>query len=145
MSAIGRVLGVDYGEARIGLALSDKMRMVATPLETVDGKSQKLATRRIRELMTEHEVGEVVVGLPLHMNGDFGVLAEAATAFGEKLKAQVPGLLVHYQDERMSSAEAERTLRLGEAKASRRKQMRDQLAAQLILQSWMDAQAIQDG
>ncbi len=145
MSAIGRVLGVDYGEARIGLALSDKMRMVATPLETVDGKSQKLATRRIRELMTEHEVGEVVVGLPLHMNGDFGVLAETATAFGEKLKAQVPGLLVHYQDERMSSAEAERTLRLGEAKASRRKQMRDQLAAQLILQSWMDARAIQDG
>lgn len=139
MSAQGRVLGIDFGRKRIGLALSDPLRMVATPLETVDGESQKKATRRLREILAEHDIHDVVVGLPLHMNGDVGELAEAATAFGEKLGKQVPGLTVHMWDERMSSLEAERTLQLGEAKAGRRKQMRDQLAAQLILQSWLDS------
>jgi putative Holliday junction resolvase len=139
MSGAGRVLGIDFGRKRVGLALSDPLRMVATPLETVDGESQKKATRRIRELLAEHEVSEIVVGLPLHMNGDRGDLAEAATAFGEKLGKQVPGLAVHMWDERMTSLEAERALQLGEAKAARKKEMRDQLAAQLILQSWLDS------
>jgi len=142
MSGVGRVMGVDYGEARIGLALSDPLRMVATPLETVDAKVKKQAFRRIRELLETHEVTEVVVGLPLHMNGDVGELAEAAQAFAKKLGKQMPKLQMHLWDERMTSAEAERALRLGEAKAGRRKQMRDQVAAQLILQSWMDAQAM---
>lgn len=140
MSSTGRVLGIDYGRKRIGLALTDPLRTVATPLETVDGESVKKATRRIREILSEQDVSEIVVGLPLHMNGDFGELAEAATAFGEKLGKQVPGLVVHMWDERMSSAEAERALRLGDAKADRKKQLRDQLAAQIVLQSWLDAQ-----
>lgn len=140
MSGTGRVLGIDYGRKRIGLALTDPLRTVATPLETVDGESVKKATRRIREILSGQEVSEIVVGLPLHMNGDFGELAEAATAFGEKLGKQIPGLVVHMWDERMSSAEAERALRLGDAKADRKKQLRDQLAAQIVLQSWLDAQ-----
>jgi len=139
---VSRVLGIDYGEKRIGLALSDALRAVATPLETVDGTSPKLATRRIREILAEHGVTEIVVGLPLHMNGDFGEVAEAATAFGDKVGKQVPGLTVHMWDERMSSAEAERALRLGDAKAGKKKQVRDQLAAQLILQSWLDARGV---
>ena len=139
MSGSGRVLGIDFGRKRIGLALSDSMQMVATPLETVDGESQKKATRRIREILQEQDVVEIVVGLPLHMNGDVGELAEAATAFGDKLGKQVPELTVHMWDERMTSLEAERALQLGEAKARRKKEMRDQLAAQLILQSWLDS------
>jgi len=142
MSGDGRVLGIDFGRKRIGLALSDSLRMVATPLETVDGESQKKATRRIRELLDEHTASEIVVGLPLHMNGDVGELAEAATAFGEKLGKQVPGLVVHMWDERMTSMEAERALQLGDAKSGRKKQMRDQLAAQLILQSWLDSRTV---
>jgi len=140
MSGTGRVLGIDYGEARIGLALSDPLRMVATPLETVDAVNRKQAFRRIREVVEEKEVRELVVGLPLHMNGDEGELAVAARAFAEKLETQLQGIPVRLWDERMSSAEAERTLRLGDARAGRRKQMRDQVAAQLILQSWLDAQ-----
>lgn len=139
MSGSGRVLGIDFGHKRIGLALSDSLRMVATPLETVDGESQKKATRRIREILEEQGVSEIVLGLPLHMNGDEGELAQDARAFGEKLEKQVPALKVHFQDERMSSMEAERALQLGGAKAGRKKEMRDQLAAQLILQSWLDA------
>lgn len=143
MNAVGRVLGIDYGEVRIGLALSDSLRMVATPLETVDGKNQKSATRRIREILEEKKIRTVVVGLPLHMNGDFGELAQAATDFGEKLKSQVPGLEVVMWDERMSSAEAERGMRLSNTKAKRKKELRDQLAAQIVLQSWLDAQGME--
>lgn len=145
MSDMGKVLGIDFGKVRIGLALSDVMRMVATPLETVDGKSEKKASRRIREILEEQKCSTVVVGLPLHMNGDFGDLAQAAKDFGEKLKSQVPALEVVMWDERMSSLEAEKTLRLGNAKPQRKKEMRDQLAAQLILQSWLDAQAMDFG
>jgi putative Holliday junction resolvase len=140
-SAPGRVLGVDYGEKRIGLALSDSLRMVATPLETVDGSQPKVAFRRLRDLIAEHDVKEVVVGLPLHMDGGRGELVTAAEAFAAKLRAQVPGLPVHLWDERLSTAEAERAMRSGAAKAARRKELRDQLAAQLILQSWLDTHA----
>ncbi|WFB35899.1 Holliday junction resolvase RuvX [Kiritimatiellota bacterium B12222] len=142
MSAVGRVLGIDYGEARIGLAVSDSMRMVATPFETVDGKNKKLATRRIREILAEKQISTIIVGLPLHMNGDFGELAQAATDFGEKLSSQVPDLEVVMWDERMSSAEAERAMNLSNTKAGRKKELRDQLAAQIILQSWLDAQGM---
>jgi len=142
MSDAGRVLGIDFGRKRIGLALSDSLRMVGTPLETVDGESQKKATRRIREILVENHISEIVIGLPLHMNGDVGELARAATDFGEKLKKQVPGLVVHMWDERMTSMEAERALQLGDAKAGRKKEMRDQLAAQLILQSWLDSRTL---
>jgi len=142
MSDAGRVLGIDFGRKRIGLALSDSLRMVGTPLETVDGESQKKATRRIREILVENQISEIVIGLPLHMNGDVGELAQAATDFGEKLKKQVPGLVVHMWDERMTSMEAERALQLGDAKAGRKKEMRDQLAAQLILQSWLDSRTL---
>jgi len=142
MSVSGRVLGIDYGRARIGLAVSDALRMVGTPLETVDGTSEKLATRRIREILDEKKIETIVVGLPLHMNGDFGELAQAATDFGEKLKSQVPGLEIVMWDERMSSAEAERGMRLNHTKPKRKKELRDQLAAQIILQSWLDSQGM---
>ncbi len=134
-------MGVDYGDARIGLALSDGMRMVATPLETVTAQPPKPAFRRIRELLEEHDVRELVIGLPLHMNGDEGVRAVASREFAAKIGKQVPGLITHLWDERMTTAEAERMMRTGGAKSGRRKEMRDQLAAQLILQSWLDARA----
>ncbi len=132
-------MGVDYGERRIGLALSDGLRTVATPLETLTIDNPKQAMRRLRELIAEHQVQALVVGHPLHMDGGRGDLALAAEAFVEKVKRQLPQLETHLWDERLSSVEAERTLRHGAAKADRRKAMRDQLAAQLILQSWLDA------
>lgn len=137
----GRVLGIDFGERRVGLALSDSLRTVATPLETVQVEGWKGVFRRLREVVEAEGVKGVVVGLPLHMDGGRGELAVAAEGFAEKLRRQLQGVEVVMWDERLSSAEAERMLRHGAAKASRRKEMRDQLAAQLILQSWLDAQA----
>ncbi len=137
----GRVMGVDYGGKRVGLALSDPLRTVATPLETVDGSVPKAALRRIRDVAIDRNVGDIVVGHPLHMDGGRGELALAAEAFAEKLRGQLTGVGVHLWDERLSTAEAERALRAAAAKAARRKELRDQLAAQLILQSWLDAHA----
>ncbi len=139
LGGAGRVMGIDYGSRRVGVAMSDSLRTVATPLETIEVATPKLLFRRLRELVEEHQVTAVVVGLPLHMDGGRGELAVAAEAFAEKIRRQVPKVGVHLWDERLSSAEAERMLRHGEAKAERRKAMRDQLAAQLILQSWLDA------
>ena len=144
MTGAGRVLGVDYGERRMGLSLSDSLRMVATPLETITVENAKQTFRRLREVIAENQVTAVVVGLPLHLDGGRGDLALAAEAFAEKLKGQIPSLQMVLWDERLSSTEAERILRHGSAKAARRKEMRDQLAAQLILQSWLDAQAGED-
>lgn len=141
LAGFGRVMGIDYGERRVGIAMSDSMRMVSTPLETIEVGTSKLVFRRLRELVEEQNVSAVVVGLPLHMDGGKGDLALAAEAFAEKIRRQVPKVEVHLWDERLSSAEAERMLRHGDAKASRRKAMRDQLAAQLVLQSWLDARA----
>lgn len=132
-------MGVDYGDARIGLAVSDRLRMVATPLETVPAHPPKAAFRRIRELVEEQEVREMVIGLPLHMDGRAGDRADISKAFAEKIAGQIPGLITHLWDERMTTLEANRALREGNVKAGKRKQVRDQLAAQLILQSWLDA------
>lgn len=139
LGGAGRVMGIDYGSRRVGVAMSDSLRTVATPLETLEVGTSKLLFRRLRDLVAEHRVTAVVVGLPLHMDGGRGELAQAAEEFAEKIRRQIPKLPVHLWDERLSSAEAERMLRHGEAKADRRKAMRDQLAAQLILQSWLDA------
>ena len=136
----GRVLGLDYGMRRIGVALSDSARIVATPIETIEVQSDKEGLRRVRELVAEHKVGVVVLGHPIHMDGGRGELALAAEGFAARLRAQVPGLVVELKDERLSSQEAERAMRAGDLHAKRRKEMRDQLAAQLILQSWLDAQ-----
>jgi len=136
-----RALGVDYGARRIGLSLSDPLKTVATPLETITVESAKQVFQRLRDLIQERSVDCVVVGHPLHMDGGRGELALAAEDFAEKLRRQVPNIVVNLWDERLSSTEAERILRHGAAKAERRKEMRDQLAALLILQSWLDAQA----
>jgi putative Holliday junction resolvase len=139
LGGAGRAMGIDYGERRVGVALSDTLQTVATPLETIDVENSKQVFRRLRELVAEYQIAVIVVGHPLHMDGGRGDLALAAEDFAEKIRRQVPKVAVHLQDERLSSAEAERMLRHGEAKAGRRKAMRDQLAAQLILQSWLDA------
>lgn len=135
----GRVLGIDYGDRRVGLALSDTLRTVATPLDTLVVQNPKQLFRELRAIIEAQQVKCVVVGHPLHMDGGRGALALAAEQFLETLKKQLPALEFALWDERLSSVEAERVLRHGAAKADRRKQMRDQLAALLILQSWLDA------
>ena len=133
-----RTLALDWGERRIGVAISDSTGLIAQPLETIgssgDGRD---ALARVAELVQKHEVDQIVVGLPLHMNGRRGPEAERARAFGERVRARV-GVAVDYLDERWTSLEAERVL--DEVGVKRRKQRGrvDPIAAALLLRTWLE-------
>ena len=139
-----RVLGIDYGRKRLGLALSDEGAMLATPLPH-HRRSHSLGrdVRVLTALASARDVGAIVVGLPLHMNGSSGEMAEEATQFAQMLgeAARMPVDLI---DERLTSAEAERVLLEADLPRQRRKQLRDSLAAVLILQSYLDRQRVRN-
>lgn len=131
-----RALGVDFGTERVGLALSDEIGMLATPLEVVPAKE---ALARIVAVITERQVGTVILGMPRNMDGSYGPSAEAARRFGETLRARTPAR-VEYWDERLTTRSVERMLVDADVSRKRRREVVDKLAAQLILQSWLDAQ-----
>lgn len=136
---MGRVLGVDPGEARVGVAVSDELGVLASPLETIFARKIPPA-ERIAELARAWKVEAVVVGVPRHMNGTYGSSARHALALIEAIKAQGIGP-VHAWDERLSTAEAQRSLREAGRDSKQAKPVLDQAAACLILQSWLDARA----
>ncbi|HXM98703.1 MAG TPA: Holliday junction resolvase RuvX [Candidatus Dormibacteraeota bacterium] len=104
-----RILALDYGRSRIGMALADEEARLARPLGTLERINRNEDMRRLRELTNEHSVREIVVGLPLHMDGSRGEMAEEAARFAERIRKQI-GLPVKLLDERLSSWEAERIL-----------------------------------
>ena len=135
---MGAILGVDHGEKRIGIALSDRQRRIATPLEVYQRRGDRPDERHFLELIATHEVDRVVIGLPLRGHGAEGPAAEAARAWGRWLgdRSNRP---ISFFDERYSTRIAEDLLREGGLKASRRRALRDMIAAQLILQAYLDA------
>ena len=135
---MARILGIDYGEKRIGVAISDATSTIATPLETLDGTAPQQAAQHIVRLVEERGVERIVVGLPVRMDGSSGPSAEHAKAFGERLM-KTGSCPVVYWDERFSSRTAEQALIEGGARRQKRKQVIDKLAAQIILQHYLDA------
>jgi putative Holliday junction resolvase len=134
-----RVLALDPGARRIGVAISDPTGTLAQPLETIERRSPRSTAHldRIAALVREHGVERVVIGLPLHMDGSAGAEAEAARRLGAEI-AQRTGVPVDYQDERWTTREAERTLRdLGTRRGKLRGQA-DRVAAALLLRTWLD-------
>lgn len=137
MAEAGRVLGLDLGDARIGVAVSDPERRLAVPIGTIR-TGAPADVKSISELVREHEVTLVVVGHPLMMSGKAGERAHLAERFAEALGAAL-GIAVVLQDERLSSAEADRALRdAGRTGRERRREV-DSSAATVILQAWLDA------
>jgi putative Holliday junction resolvase len=132
----GRVLGLDLGDVRIGVAISDPERRLAVPLGTVrTGAPSDL--KAIAELVREHGVGLVVVGHPLLLSGEPGSRARHAEAFADALRA-VLGIPVVLHDERLSTVEADRALREAGADGRRRRRSVDRSAATVILQAYLD-------
>jgi putative Holliday junction resolvase len=132
------LLGVDYGSVRIGLAISDAERRIASPLTTYARRDTEEDARFYRRLIAEQEVGGLVVGLPLHNDGREGQKAREARAFGQGLK-DVTGLPVIFWDERFTTVEAESFLWEAGLTHKRRRQRRDRVAAQILLQAYLDA------
>jgi len=135
-----RVLGLDVGSKTIGMAVSDPLGITAQGLETLRRKNKRTDFGRLKEILRQYEIAEIVVGLPLRMSGAEGNQSEKMRLFAEDLR-KVSGLPVHLWDERLTSAEANRVLRDSEMSIKRRGEVVDRLAAVLILQNWMEAKA----
>lgn len=132
-----RLLGIDLGLARIGLAVSDELGMLAHPLETFPAASPKKFMDRIAEIVGQRKIECVVVGLPRNMDGSVGPAAEEALAFVEKLSAQLPCPVVSW-DERLTTVAANRALHEAGRKTRTTRGQVDQVAAQMLLQGYLD-------
>jgi putative Holliday junction resolvase len=132
------LLGVDYGTVRIGLAVSDPDRKIAFPLTTYKRRNRDLDEAFFRQTVEEQQVGEIVVGLPVHLSGEEGQKAAEARTFGAWL-GDVTGCPVIFWDERFTTVEAEDYLLEAGLTSKRRKAKRDRVAAQIMLQSYLDA------
>src|SRR5438270_1462694 len=128
-----RVLGVDLGDARTGLAVSDELRMLAHPLETIESSSAETVARRIKAIIPEKEIDCVVVGLPRNMDGSLGKSAEQAQRFVEKLRAMIDCRVATW-DERRSTVPANPVLHAAGKKTRKTKNNSDQVADQIIPQ-----------
>lgn len=141
MTEAGRCLGVDLGRVRVGLALSDPLGLTAQPLQVVEHVGPRRGVERVAQAVEEHGVTTVIVGLPLLLSGADGERAKEARTFVERLVRRLPGIRVELWDERFTTAQAQRTMIDASVRRSTRKETIDAVAAALILQSWLDAQA----
>lgn len=141
---MGRILGLDFGLRRVGAAISDTGRSIASPLEQYVRRDPVQDARHYAALVREHDVARIVVGLPVHTSGREGELAARARAWGAWL-AGVTGLAVAFADERYTSVEADDLMMQAGLKRQKRKALRDQLAAQILLQAYLDRGAPEIG
>ena len=132
-----RVLGIDPGKARLGLAVSDPDRRIASPLTTWTRRDLEQDGRFLKKVVADEEIGLVVVGLPVHLDGREGVQAKAAREFGAWLGTLL-GMPCIFWDERFTTREAEAHLWHAGLSHKRRKERRDQVAAQILLQTYLD-------
>ena len=137
LPAFGRLLGLDYGTRRLGIAVSDADQRIASPLDNHDRCTEELDAARLVELAREYRVVGLVVGLPVHMSGDEGQKAAESRDFGS-WASRMTGLPVVYEDERYTSALAQQYLRQANLSRRKRKARLDKVAAQLILQAFLD-------
>ena len=136
-----RILALDVGEKRIGVALSDPTGVLASPLTTIESKGQDSDIDEVLRLAEEHEAGEIVVGLPLSMSGRRGPQAGRVDAFVRAM-AERTDIPLKSMDERLSSVQAERMLRESGVEPSKNKARVDSAAAAIVLQSYLDSRRI---
>jgi putative Holliday junction resolvase len=134
----GKIAGIDYGTVRIGIAISDADRILASPYETYTRKSPDRDAEYFRRLVSEERITRFVLGLPLHLSGDLSEKAKEVLCFGRWL-AKTTGIEVDYMDERYTSVEAEHILRQAQLTNKKRKAHRDKLAAQILLTAYLEA------
>ncbi len=134
----GRIAGIDFGLVRIGVALTDPDRTLASPFESYNCRGQKLDAEWFRHFAAEEDIRLFVVGLPLHLDGHESPKSGQARRFGAWLH-EATGIPVEFHDERFSSVEAERILLDANLTSSRRKRRRDMLAAHIILTAYLES------
>jgi putative Holliday junction resolvase len=141
---VGRILAMDVGKKRIGLAITDELGITAQGLPTFQRIRIRDDLRKLAELAEDRRVALILIGKPLHMSGDDSRQSAYTEEFGERLRQQT-GLPVVYWDERLTTVEAERVLREGGATLEQRKKAVDKLSAVLLLESFLDARRFANG
>ena len=136
-----RSLALDVGRKTIGVAISDPLGIFAQPVETIRREGTKKDLARVGAIVREREVVTIVVGLPIQTDGSEGDSARLARGVAEKIPELIPGVDVVLQDERFTTAQAERVLIQGGVRRKKRKDVIDQMAAELILQGYLDSGA----
>ena len=139
-----KILGLDYGEARIGVAVSDVFGILATPLDTISEKSREKQLAKVAAVAAEQGAERLVFGLPMRMDGSRGHRADYTEEFAKELSTRT-GLPYDMWDERLSSAEAHRLLEEGGVSGKKRKTKVDKIAAVIILQGYLDAHKLEGG
>jgi len=129
------ILGIDFGQARIGLAISDELRLLAHPLETIP--ANKNPGKRIAEIVRDRKIEKVVIGIPRHMSGEIGDAAKRALNFATELRGEV-SCPIETWDERLTTVAANRALTAAGKKTKETRNFVDQVAAQMILQGYLD-------
>jgi putative Holliday junction resolvase len=137
MSQKPRILGLDIGDRRIGVAISDPLGITAAGIECIERKNMQTDLYAVKNIAERHGAVEIVVGLPQNMDGSIGEQAEKVKSFARKL-ARVSGLPVVYEDERLTTISAIRTLTLQGVKTGHRKDLVDMQSAAIILQKFLD-------
>jgi putative Holliday junction resolvase len=133
-----RVLGLDVGSRRIGIAISDPLGLTAQGLPTLQRQNKRLDFEQLARIISDYQISEIVVGYPLRLSGMEGIQSEKMQLFAEELRKKF-GLPVHLWDERLTSTQANRLLRETDLSIKKRGQAVDRMAAMLILQNWMEA------
>jgi len=131
------ILGLDIGDSRTGVAISDELGIAAHPLCTIQRKSRKAVLAELQKLVTAYKVEQIVVGLPLQLDGETGAQAQKVKRFAEKLAQQV-NLPIVFWDESFTTIEAAQILRRTKKRRKKRKQIIDQVAAVLILEGYLE-------
>ena len=130
-------MGLDIGDKRIGVALSDPQGILASPLTIIDRKDEKLDIAAINNIINQHQVKQIIVGLPRSMDGSIGQQAEKVQDFTHKLRQQIK-IPIEFRDERLSTVSAKRLMQAAGGKKSKKKVRDDAIAAALILQGYLD-------
>ncbi len=134
-----RILGIDYGEARVGVAITDGLNITAQGLETIQRNgSDKVVLRRLDEILANYEVDTIVVGMPLHMNGTVSERAKITQEFVHKLKCKYNQLKIETIDERLTTVEAHKTMNFLEVNKNKKKNIVDTISATYILETYLN-------
>ena len=133
---MGRLLAIDYGTRRVGLALSDPLKMIASPYRTIINKGNSNLIVEIERIIAAEDVEQIIIGLPLGMAGQITEQTKKVEEFADKLIAR--GIAIEYEDERWSSVAAKRSMKEQNIKSGYNKELVDQTAAAIFLQQYLD-------
>lgn len=134
-----RILGIDYGDRRTGIAMSDETEFLASALTTIKGQDADVVARQVADICKEHNIGKIVLGLPKNMDGSLGFRVNHTMNFKAKLEELLPDIEIIMYDERMTTMAAAQFMNITDVRGKKRKNSIDMLAAKIILQDYLDS------